>query len=217
MKEGEEEGPCTSYSQRKEDMKHELHLESKILSEYLAEYKAKSRASKETLALPQFIQLEEERRPHSYGMMRGNRFLLSTFDGSLTCAAKAWVMKLEAVEIAVLHLEGEANTWWFSHLSHARVTTLAEFSQRLIRKFGKGKEKPSPPLEEACTSAVTTLEEQPSCSAVKEDNIFEKGALAYTSHQGMPEFPSLFISANHMKGSTSLHVFDLEQHNCTAL
>ena len=56
----EEEEPCTSYSQRGEGMKHEGHLESEILSEYLVEYKAKSRAFKETLALTQFIQLEEE-------------------------------------------------------------------------------------------------------------------------------------------------------------
>ena len=125
-------------------------MEFGILSEYVAEYKTKPRSFKNTLALPQFVQLEEERRPHSYGMMRGNIFLLSTFDGSLTCAAKAWVMKLEAffllhpiverkaVEIAVLHLEGEANTRWFSHLSHARVSTLAEFSQNMIRRFGEG-------------------------------------------------------------------------------
>ena len=38
MEEGEEEGPCTSYSQREEGMKHEEHLESEVLSEYLAEY-----------------------------------------------------------------------------------------------------------------------------------------------------------------------------------
>ena len=96
---------------------------------------------KETLALPQFIQLEEGKRRYNYGMMRGNRFLLPTFDGSLKCVAKNWVMKLEAffllhpvverevVEIAALHLEGEANFWWFNHLSHARVSTLAELSK----------------------------------------------------------------------------------------
>ena len=38
MEEGEEEGPCTSYSHREEDQKHEEHLEFEILSEYLAEY-----------------------------------------------------------------------------------------------------------------------------------------------------------------------------------
>ena len=96
-------------------------------------------------------------------MMRGNRFLLSTFDGSITCAAKVWVKKLEdfflihpivdkeAVEVAVLHLEGEAKTWWFSHMGYARVSTFADFAQRVIRRFDEEKsekEKPSPPLEE---------------------------------------------------------------------
>ena len=38
MEEGEEEGPCTSYSHKEEDRKHEEHLESEILSEYIAEY-----------------------------------------------------------------------------------------------------------------------------------------------------------------------------------
>ena len=100
-------------------------------------------------------------------MIRGKRFLLSTFEGSLKCVAKTWVMKLEAffllhlvvereaVEIATLHLEGEENVWWFSHLSHARVSTLSELSQRLIEAFGKERseeERPSPPLEEAYTT-----------------------------------------------------------------
>ena len=82
-------------------------------------------------------------------MMRGNIFLLSNFDGSLTCATKAWVMKLEAffllhpvverevVEIAALHLEGEASTWWSSHVSHARVSTFSDFTQKMIKRFDK--------------------------------------------------------------------------------
>ena len=60
MEEGEEEGPCTSYSHKEADQKHEEHLEFENISEYLAEYQAKPRAFKETLALPQFIQLREE-------------------------------------------------------------------------------------------------------------------------------------------------------------
>ena len=79
--EGEVEGPCTSYSHREEGMKHEEHLEFEILSEYLDEYWENPR----TLDLRQFIQQKEERIPHNFGMMRGNWFLLSTFDGSLTC------------------------------------------------------------------------------------------------------------------------------------
>ena len=148
------EGPFTSYSHREKGQKHEEHLEFKILSEYLAEYQAKPRAFQETLAFPHFIQQKEEIRPHNYEMMRGNRYLLSTFDGSLTCAAEVWVKKLEAffllhpivdreaLEIIALHLEGEAKNWWISHLSHTRVSTLVEFSQRLIGRLEKGGRSP---------------------------------------------------------------------------
>ena len=113
-----------------------------ILSEYLVEYKSQPRAFRETLAFPQFIHLEEERRPCGQGRIKGNRFLLSTFDGSF--AAKVWARKLnaffllhllverEVVEIAALHLEGEAKIWWFRHLSHARVVTFVGFTRRLI-------------------------------------------------------------------------------------
>ena len=45
------------------------------------------------------------------------------------------VVEREVVEIAAPHLEGEANIWWFSHLSHARLTTYADFNQRLIVIF----------------------------------------------------------------------------------
>ena len=95
------------------------HLDHKILSECLVEYKFQPRAFKETLAFPQFIQLEEEIRPCGQGRIKGNRFLLSTFCGS--SAARVWARKLdaffllhpvverEALDIAALHLEGEAN------------------------------------------------------------------------------------------------------------
>ena len=91
------------------------------------------------------------------------------------------MVEKEVVEIAALHLEGEANIWWFNHLGHARVHTFVKFTQRLIRKFRKEEskeEKPSPPLEETCTSAVTTLGEQPSTSAVGEANTLEEETLA---------------------------------------
>ena len=38
IEEGGEKGPCTSYSHKEEDQKHEDHLEFESLSEYLAEY-----------------------------------------------------------------------------------------------------------------------------------------------------------------------------------
>ena len=161
-------------------------------------------------------------------MMRGNRFLLSTFDGSLTCAAEVWVKKLEAffllhpivdrevIEVVVLHLEGEAKIWWFSHWDHARVSTLVDFSQILIRRFGQRREEPSPPVEEAHTSVVIVMEEQPSSIEIETSNTIEEETLAATQDssknlQGMPKF--LFL----MEGCISLHADFLEQEVFTTL
>ena len=167
-------------------------------------------------------------------MMSGNRFLLSTFDGSLTFAAEIWVKNLEAffllhpvvdkkvVEIAALHLEGEANIWWIGHLSHARVSTLAEFSQRMNKIFGKRREEPSPPVDGACTNTIETMEEQPSSSTVWEAKTYEEETLAALQGaskfpQGMIKNPSLVILVNTLDGSTSLHTVELEHQNSTTL
>ena len=95
-------------------------------------------------------------RPCNNRKIKGNRFLLSTFYGSSACTERAWGMKLDSlflphpmveredVEIAALHLEGEANIWWFGHL-----TAFADFTQRLIKKFDKKESEEnmlSPPL-----------------------------------------------------------------------
>ena len=59
------------------------------------------------------------------------------------------VVEKEFDEIVALHHEGEAKIWWFSHLSHARVTAYVDFTQTLIKKFDKKKseeKRPSPPL-----------------------------------------------------------------------
>ena len=84
------------------------------------------------------------------------------------------VVEKEAVEILELHLEGEAHIWWFSHLSHARVSTLAKFSQELIKEFDNRRtkeEEPSPPLEEFFPNDFTLMEEQPHASTVGAANI----------------------------------------------
>ena len=145
-----------------EDKRHRDggNLDHEILSEYLAEYKSQPRAIKKNLTLPEFIELKEERRPSSNRRMKGSIFLLSTFDGSSSCTTKAWgrnsdaffllhpVVEKDVVEIAALHLQGEANIWWLSHLSHAKVTAYADFNHRLIKKFDKKKsegKKPSLP------------------------------------------------------------------------
>ena len=45
----------------------------------------------------------------------------------------------EAIEIVALHIEGEANDWWFGRLKHERVTVYVEFTQRLVKRFDRRK------------------------------------------------------------------------------
>ena len=82
----------------------------------------------------------------------------------------------------MLHLEGEAKTWWFSDWDHARVSTLADFSQRLIRRFGQKREEPSPPVVEAHTSTVIVMGKKPSSLAIEASRTIEKDILAATQY-----------------------------------
>ena len=50
------------------------------------------------------------------------------------------VPEIEAINITVLHFEGEAHNWWFyglSTLGNANVTTYSEFTRRLVEKFDR--------------------------------------------------------------------------------
>ena len=78
------------------------------------------------------------------------RFHLPKFDESSKCSAKARVEKLdiyfqlnqmaetEAIKVATLHLEGEAQDWRFHRMAtrgNSGVTTHVEFTQRLVERF----------------------------------------------------------------------------------
>jgi hypothetical protein len=44
----------------------------------------------------------------------------------------------DAIKLATLHLEGEADDWWYhgmSTLGHAHIVTYAEFTGRLVHRF----------------------------------------------------------------------------------
>ena len=48
------------------------------------------------------------------------------------------MVERDSIEIATLHLDGEANDWWFhvmKTLGHDQVTTYEEFTRRLAERF----------------------------------------------------------------------------------
>ena len=64
----------------------------------------------------------------------------------------AWLQKLsvyfqlnpmveeDALKMAILHLEGEANDWWFHgirSLGHDQISYYEEFSEALVEKFDR--------------------------------------------------------------------------------
>ena len=137
-----EEGKRYRNEGRREPETHET------LSLYLEEDKAQSRSFKESLTLQELFELKEERRSYSCNRSkRHNRFYLPTFDGSSSSTVKAWrkeldsffmlhpVAEKEVVQIAALHLLGEDNDWWFSHMEHAKVTKYLDFFHKLRKKF----------------------------------------------------------------------------------
>ena len=75
---------------------------------------------------------------------------LPTFDGSSQSSANTWVQKLDvyfqlnpimeedALKMAILHLEGDSNQWWFQclkTLGHDQVKTYVEFIDRVLEIF----------------------------------------------------------------------------------
>ena len=80
------------------------------------------------------------------------KITLTTYNGSGDTSARAWVHKLdiylslwlmpkrEAIQFAVLHLEGSAYDWWHHGLvtqDHTLVLSYAEFTERLITRFDR--------------------------------------------------------------------------------
>ena len=126
------------------------------MGNYFAEYQAYGQEFRDDLSFRDFVQLLRDSRPrdHHKGYQHyhegdthhtASRFHLPTFDGSSNSSTKSWVEKLdiyfqlnqmseaEATKVATLHLDGEAQDWWF--LGHSTVTTYAEFTRRLMERF----------------------------------------------------------------------------------
>ena len=50
------------------------------------------------------------------------------------------MLETEAIKVATLHLDGEAQDWWFHGmvtLRHSTVTTYAVFTRRLMERFDR--------------------------------------------------------------------------------
>ena len=67
-------------------------------------------------------------------------------------SSSAWIQKLDvysslipmveedALRMAILHLEGEANDWWFhglKTLGHDHISSYEEFSKALVERFDR--------------------------------------------------------------------------------
>ena len=77
---------------------------------------------------------------------------IPSFDGSSQMYANAWIQKLgvyfqlnsiveeDALKIPILHLEGEANDWWFHGLrtlGHDQISSYEGFSNALMERFDR--------------------------------------------------------------------------------
>ena len=83
---------------------------------------------------------------------RVGRLTIPKFDGSRDCLVRIWVQKLDtyfhlnpmieidAIKLAILHLDEEAFEWWYHGLvtlGHDTNTSYSDFTQRLMGMFDK--------------------------------------------------------------------------------
>ena len=128
------------------------------LGNYFEEYESQPQRFKEHLSFQEFFRIKDGRRNDSNQregkLMQGSAlqrsmvgFFFPTFDGTPKHTTKAWVEKLdtyfhlhkvsemEVIKIATLHLEGEAQDWWFhglTTLGYHHITSYSDFTQKLV-------------------------------------------------------------------------------------
>ena len=126
-----------------------------------ADWQSLGQAFRDALPFDRYLQFrcggkaheqEKGRGSHRDNHRAASKFHLPMFDGSQKATAKSWVEKLdiyfqlnqmpekEAIKMAALHLEGEAQDWWFhgmTTLGHSAVSTYAEFTRRVVERFDR--------------------------------------------------------------------------------
>ena len=102
------------------EMEEEGMTRRETLSDFLQEYESQTQNFRDHITFREFFKIEVKRsKQHDM-----DRFLLSNFDGSPTCFARAWVEELdndlqqhqisedEAIKVAALHFGGKDYAWW---------------------------------------------------------------------------------------------------------
>ena len=117
-------------------------------SDLLREYKSQTKKFRDHTDLQNFCKIQVEKGKQQDASI----FLLSTFSGSPTCSAGAWVKELdsclqlhhiyggEAIRVVALHFRGKAHAWWIFQscsLKNANTFSYERFIKTLIESFGE--------------------------------------------------------------------------------
>jgi hypothetical protein len=128
------------------------------------EYRALGDDFHSAMSFADFCNLKSRNKPRWFNKAHNQSFELQctlgkltipNFDGSSSCATRAWVQKLDtyfqlnpmmetdAIKLATFHLDGEAHDWWYHGLvtlGHNNITTYVDFTQRILKRFEKDPE-----------------------------------------------------------------------------
>lgn len=131
------------------------------MRDYFREWQVMDEYFKEALSFRDYCKLKQSERNKGYGGQGTQNYELQrtigrmyfpTFDGTAKCTARAWVEKMdtyfqlnwivkqEAIKMAVLHLEGEAHDWCFhglTTLGHAQIVSYEDFTRRMVEHFNQ--------------------------------------------------------------------------------
>ena len=128
------------------EMEEEGMTRRETLSDILQEYESQNPNFIDHITFLGFFKIKVKRsKHHDIG-----RFLLSTFDGSPTCSARAWVEELDsylqqhqiskdkAIKVTTLHFGGRLYAWWIFEsfsLKNANTSSYAKFNKTLVEIF----------------------------------------------------------------------------------
>ena len=120
----------------------------RTLSDLLQEYESQTERFRDHTDFQEFCKIQVEKSKQQVA----DRFLLSTFVGSPTCLARAWVKELdsyfqlhhisedEAIRVAALHFRGKARAWWIFEscsLKNVNTSSYEIFLETLVGRFGE--------------------------------------------------------------------------------